>query len=443
VELYADFMKFIGGCAPVVEIVINGDFVDFLQLKPWDIRVDRSEAGKKVERIVAAHKGSVLRSLGEFLLSPEHRLTVLLGNHDVELAFPEVWKRVAEAILAASNGRAGERLSFVALEKTRVTYVRTVGDVPIHIEHGNLNDPYNGMNYTLLFQDSERRTCDFQYPPGTQLVYEIMNQHKAKYRFVDLLKPEIPSVPLLLLALDPKAAVDVPGIGLKSLAALGNGFAGWLRNKISGPVLGRAEAPAPEQPADEDQLSKDMAAAYQDESGATSGISEADAILINQYLESTGEDGVGAAPVMRPSLAGVKKRLARAAISSLGRPVDLNDINYYRRDHPEREDTKWAKKRLTGNVKVVVFGHTHRPLKTEFDHGRLYLNSGAWANQITLPGSGEDVADWMTRIRANDERNRRAFPSYVTFAPVDNGITAKLNLWEGSERTLWQKDIPA
>jgi len=442
-DMFRDFMKHTAACAKSVEVVINGDFIDFLQVKPWEIKVDRAAAGKKVEKIVDAHKAGVLRALGELLSSPEHKLTILLGNHDVDLAFPEVWKHVADMILAAAGRPADGRLSFLALDKTRVTYLRQVGGVTVHIEHGNEDDPYNGMNYADFFRDAERGTSDFHYPPGTQLVYEIMNGHKENYRFVDLLKPEVPAVPLLLLALEPGAVVDVPGIGLKSLAALGNGFVGWLRSKISGPVLGRAGEPVSAEAADEDQLSRDMAAAYQDEHAATSGVTDADALLFARYFESTEEEPAAEVPVLRPSFAGAKKRLARAAVGCLGRPLGLRDRAYYQCDHPEREDVKWARKRLQGDVKVVVFGHTHRPLKAEFDDGRVYLNSGAWANQITLPGPQDDIEAWMGRIRCNDESNRTAFPTYITLFPNGSGVTAMLNLWDGKEETLWQKNIPA
>ncbi len=441
-QAFVDFMKFTGARPGAVEVVINGDFVDFLQLKPWDVKVDREKAAKKISSIVAAHSDTVFRALGEFLASADHRITVLLGNHDVELAFPEVWEQVASAILDVTERAAADRLSFLALDKTRVTYVKAVGGVLVHIEHGNLDDPYNGMNYTALIQSAERGTNDFAYPPGTQLVYDIMNRHKADFRFVDLLKPEVPAVPLLLMALKPGAVVDVPGIGLKSLAALGNGFIGWLRTKITGPTLGRAQEAAPTV-ADENQLSKDMAAAYQDEMGNQAGITQADAVLMQQFFESSGEDHAAAQPVMGSRLEGARRRLAQAAIRSLGRPIDLRDPTYYSADHLDRNDVRSARSRLIGDVKIVVFGHTHRPLKAEFEGGGLYLNSGAWANQITLPGPADDISEWISRIRTNSDQNRAAFPTYIVITPESNGATAALNVWESAERSLWRKHIPA
>jgi UDP-2,3-diacylglucosamine pyrophosphatase LpxH len=441
-DALAAFLEHVGSMPGGVEIVINGDFVDFLQLEPWTLTVDRAQASEKMTRIVTAYKDTVFHAIGRFLGSPDHRVTVLLGNHDIELAFPEVWKGLADAILESAGADASGRLSSLALDRTRLTYVRAVGGVLVHIEHGNADDPYNGMNYQTLFHDVERHTSDFEYPPGTRLVYDIMNRHKREFRFVDLLKPEVPAVPFLLMALNPKAVIDAPGIAAKSIAAVGNGFVGWLRTAIAGPTLGRTGDASPGDAPDE-QLSKDMAAAYQDAMGGAGNVTDADTMLLQQFLEKGGEGAAAVDAVMAPSLKGAKARLARTAIRSLGRPTHLDDATYYQTDHGDRPDAKWARARLTGDVKAVVFGHTHHPLKTEFEGIGLYVNSGAWANQMTLPGPADDVSEWLSRIRSNSEQNRMAFPTYVTLKAEEGGAAVSLNTWQGTERTLWQKFIQA
>jgi len=92
---------------------------------------------------------------------------------------------------------------------------------------------------------------------------------------------------------------------------------------------------------------------------------------------------------------------------------------------------------------MVVFGHTHRPLKTEFAGGELYLNSGAWANQITLPGPADNLSEWILKIRTNSDQNRAGFSTYITLTAENGGATASLNVWEGTERPLWRKHILA
>src|SRR5205807_7627925 len=94
-------------------------------------------------------------------------------------------------------------------------------------------------NYKTLFNDAETGTQDFSYPPGTTLVYDIMNGFKDKLKFVDLLKPEMPAVVLILMALKPyMAALKIPAVSIKLLEAVGNSVVAMLRSKISGKPLG-------------------------------------------------------------------------------------------------------------------------------------------------------------------------------------------------------------
>jgi len=68
-------------------------------------------------------------------------------------------------------------------------------------------------------------TKEFSYPHGTKLVYDIMNDFKEEFRFVDLLKPEMPAVVLILLALKPfMTALGIPGITVNLMGAVSNKF---------------------------------------------------------------------------------------------------------------------------------------------------------------------------------------------------------------------------
>src|SRR6185295_11179573 len=135
-------------------------------------------------------------------------ITILMGNHDVELAFPEVWAVLRDAILAGAPADAGPRLIFVA---DRTTYRTTINGVLVHVEHGNKDDAWNAINYTQLVDAAETGTSEFAYPPGTKLVYEMMNGVKDELQFVDVLKPEVPAVLLLLMVLRPwKSLQAVP-----------------------------------------------------------------------------------------------------------------------------------------------------------------------------------------------------------------------------------------
>src|ERR1700739_49394 len=63
--LFSGFLTHIFNLNSPVELVINGDFVDFLQLQPWD-SVTRAAARDKVRKI-ASKSRDVFSALGAFL----------------------------------------------------------------------------------------------------------------------------------------------------------------------------------------------------------------------------------------------------------------------------------------------------------------------------------------------------------------------------------------
>jgi hypothetical protein len=53
-----------------IELVINGDFVDFLQLRPWNVYGDRAQGLEKVKQIVSGN-ARVFTALGKFIQDRE------------------------------------------------------------------------------------------------------------------------------------------------------------------------------------------------------------------------------------------------------------------------------------------------------------------------------------------------------------------------------------
>src|SRR6185436_3347250 len=123
-----------------------------------------------IQRIVKANR-DVFGVIGSVLADSRHQIRILLGNHDAEMAYPEVWAVLRDAMAPD----AGERLK---LFDERTTYNVPMNGAVVHIEHGNADDPWNAINYQPLFHDAETGTANFSYPPGTKFVYETINQFK-------------------------------------------------------------------------------------------------------------------------------------------------------------------------------------------------------------------------------------------------------------------------
>lgn len=219
---YAELTQFIdwvaeqGTADTNVELVINGDIVDFLMEDDYDAEPDAVPWLPDEVRVIEKLKLIIKRTRegkerGPFeamadLLSKGQFLTFILGNHDVELSLPAVRRYLEENVFKLGvNGK----FRFIYDGEA---YVR--GD--LLIEHGNRYDPWNVIDHSALRQERsmlsrglgkqmcERPSGNFLPPPGSVLVTKVINQIKKQYRFVDLLKPESHVIAAILLAIIPK-----------------------------------------------------------------------------------------------------------------------------------------------------------------------------------------------------------------------------------------------
>ena len=136
-----------------------------------------------------------------------HTLTILLGNHDIELCYPRVRQ-------APQNLLGCRRMSVCASFTTaRPTLWATL------IEHGNRYDGWNAIDYDALRRVCSlksrgqpfHRRCVFRPQRISQLVAEVMNPVSAAIRSLTL-KPENTAALPLLLALEPGRAARLPGL---------------------------------------------------------------------------------------------------------------------------------------------------------------------------------------------------------------------------------------
>jgi UDP-2,3-diacylglucosamine pyrophosphatase LpxH len=166
-----------------VELIINGNFLDFLQVPalketgvmeahPIEAYPDSSEAAsiKRLNLIHQAHYG-VFEALSNFMqsTSPQRRLTIIKGNHDVHFYWPRVKSRLRE-LLNASGGRSSLLLfaeEFVSREK-------------IYIEHGHQRaEPINRYSdFHIPFLP--RNPSQLDYPVGSRLIIELSQQMNLK-----------------------------------------------------------------------------------------------------------------------------------------------------------------------------------------------------------------------------------------------------------------------
>jgi UDP-2,3-diacylglucosamine pyrophosphatase LpxH len=398
-----------------VELVINGDMVDFLAEKrleteaqeggfagDWTPFTYRQEAACAKLQAIADRDLPFFRALGAFL-GGGHRLTILTGNHDLELSLRPVRQKLRE-IIGVKPGHDYELIS------NGEAY--SVGDALI--EHGNRYDTWNAVEYDGLLRLSSfmsrkqflPKESVFDPPVGSKLVSWVINPIKHEYKFIDLLKPETDVAVPFLLALEPgyrRILATVARLALKSR----------LQRK-HGPFPSRFGTDIHATPASASTVfGSPMGAFLSEERGEASG-DDGEAALEEILQNRLAGDAQGFLDALPPVASGPSAELggdistahvvdravglARLFFSQddadLGRrlPALLKalqalqpDRNFDRDYEAAPEYVDAANELFDGGFRFVLFGHTHLAKKMELRPGCWYLNSGAWTDMIQLP----------------------------------------------------------
>lgn len=393
-----------------IELVINGDIVDFLAEDDYEDGVrawtaDEDLASRKLRMIAARTRGSdgrgVFEALGDFLRAG-HRLTLLLGNHDIELSLPAVRRTLLDLL-----GGDHARLAFIYDgEAYRVGRVL--------IEHGNRYDRWNRVDHNglreersmrsrgLPLDESRRGRRYFTPPAGSHLVIDVMNRLKARYRFIDLLKPETGAVVPLLLALEPSSVRYLDGVIRAYMT---------MPERIGTGMLSPAETRDP------DLLSRGTAASSAFDRVLSEELDTADAGLFMPSCraalppatrddEMSIRDTAVAARAQAQAWIDAWQGAADGIAALVRRHVDAIEDMRWRQLHAalrrvvrrdgafkiEHEDASYLDAAGAivhgGGIDVVVNGHTHLPKRKRLDvAGRQcwYLNSGTWCDVLRLP----------------------------------------------------------
>lgn len=320
----------------------------------------------------------VFDGLKTFLTAADHELVILIGNHDLEIAFPETQEELLGVIAPTAAARGRVRFS-----TSGVGFRCQVGAQVVYVTHGNEADPWNHVEHEALRRVAHMRTLGQHVDPsawvpnaGTKLVIDVMNSVKAAHPFIDLLKPETRAAVKVLAVLDPKATRKL----FDALPAFADAI--WAH---AGPhvVLGGRSQTRPAPP-----VVRLLGEAAND-AFSVSGNSQPDTLLA--HVERLQESGV------RPT------RLVSDADTTLGiidyvwdRWRGLSDVEALRRAVADwatddesftlsNEDStfKGILSQVSPGIDVVITGHTHLPRWITVDDRRLtYLNAGAWARVI-------------------------------------------------------------
>jgi UDP-2,3-diacylglucosamine pyrophosphatase LpxH len=359
-----------------LELVINGDFVDFLNIQEYsEWTPDPAQAVKKLLDVTDRSRFSgVFDALGE-LVAKGHLLTMVLGNHDIELALPAVHAAFLSRIgadprkvLWLTDGRA-HRIGSVLIEHGN------------RYDDANVND-YDGLRALVSAQSrGEQAARPLEVSAGSKLVLHVVNRLKDTYPFVNLLQPLGELLLLLLLELEPSLSWEMDMLRrlLRGKQLAERNQAGAQPKKTTNVSAGsEAEDDAATVQAEEAELQATFGETRTQLRQRAENVA-AGALL--QSMFRPGGDGMAA--LLRRGEAIPLERLRRLRVA-LKRILDSDESG--RIDSLEGPCARAAKRLLRNGkeLEAVVMGHTHLPRFVQTEGG-VYINTGTWIDRLRFP----------------------------------------------------------
>lgn len=381
----AAFIDHLAAAKERLELVILGDALDYLQVKPY-LGFTSALAEEKTEAIVG-HNREVFAALKR-LLRAGKRLVWCIGNHDLELLFPEAQQVLVDALLDQGDAAARARLS-LRLDGGRIDY-EMAGGGRLRLVHGNKGDPWNRLDYNAARACAEAGgDKDFAYPPGSVLVARVLNPLKEQgFLHVDLLKPEQSVALPLTLALWPEDTRRYLKEAFPAFfEARQGGMKERLRRAFTGarPTFGAGTPVQPAVPATPEAL---LAAALRTAFSMEALPTEATAQDLTSLLGSDRgakdvANALAAAPAQGKTFADpFAGRLIASALQ--GAAFNANRKNSpWSTEQPDEID-EYVRGAFGDGALVVVAGHTHLARAISYNGG-YYLNTGTWADLMRIP----------------------------------------------------------
>ncbi len=379
-QYLADFIELLAvQTGKPIELVINGDLVDFLAETPWAAFEHQiPNVITKLNNIIK-REAHVFQALTKFLQSPKHRLVLLLGNHDIELSLPPI-----RTVLEKAIGATPANFRFIFDGEAY-----TIGK-EVLIEHGNRYDSWNSVDdnrlRVLREKLSRNEIPDSFYPPkGSVLVEKIMNPMKEKYRFVDMLKPETGAAIPILLALEPQIRSKIDNllrIYVSDMIPDGLGLRTFPVSTKSGTLV------------EEDLVNKEMEKYFSPDE-LQEFLAATDA-LPSDVVDKVNADGTVEKNRSFQLIRSLWQLLTAGSRSALQKrlPALLNALKSLQSPQTFDLTTETfpeylqAATRLSNNgFKYILFGHTHLARRIALPNGGTYFNSGTWADLMTFPQS--------------------------------------------------------
>jgi UDP-2,3-diacylglucosamine pyrophosphatase LpxH len=340
-----------------IELIINGDLFEFLQVPavdqydptanyPLETYLDSSEAAsiKRLDLIVQAHP-EVFEALSDFMQveAPQRRITIIKGNHDVNLYWSGVKARLREVLNAS-----GERSSLLLFAEEFVSREK------IYVEHGHQRTEKMNCYHDFLDPRRPNDLSQLYYPAGAYFAIDFLNQVGRERGFFANIKPlttliwyALPwdfdfAARLLACFIRYTPALVVSDFTPDDIFGLPQDV--WLR------TIENAET------------RQELADSY----AADAEFRRQFHRQIQQYLSDA---------------------VAISQGSALAPPAEVSSDSLAM-GHADQIQQQLALRRAAEEItrqgaKVVIFGHTHYPVQETLESGGVYINTGCWLRDLS------------------------------------------------------------
>jgi UDP-2,3-diacylglucosamine pyrophosphatase LpxH len=420
---FSTFLDQIGRSREPVELVIAGDFLEYPQTLPElglrspDNQLGTTEAeslartrvilGQNPE--IASGHPDVFAALRRFMMEG-HSISVIVGNHDIDLFWDSVWAAVWDAIYPP--GAVGD--------VRRIAYSHTIGTAEhgrVHIEHGHEHDPTNrfGDRMSQPFALDQQGTRRLKRCWGTLFVDKVYNQLEQERWFIDNVKP-IPRVLKLGLRHDFRFTATALGLVTRFLLTSGLPPLGGIAPLGGSPT---------ERPATDTLINNlndpDLRSVLETQLADPAFLAEFEASL----------EDLSAAEIHAIETGTAQPLTLDSASGGLGESGPLGggaaEDAYRSEARAILEDDRL--------ISTVIMGHTHAPIDGHIDaidlpDGRrgLYFNSGTWTRHLKDEGRRSYTWDAI-----GDEQNYTTSNTYIRLTPDEHGAYhAVLGSWVDS-----------
>jgi len=404
-----------------VEVILNGDCFDFLIVEPHDTGgvMHAGLAVEKLRRMIAAH-GPFFETLHRFLRQPGRRMTIMTGNHDMELCFAEVRAGIVEAMgMQPDDGR----VSFCPAPS-----YRPLPDVSI--EHGHAYhfwccDRSGFWDASGYVGTATPRVMTL--PLEAQYMQHVGYPILARYPYLTGFEPSmsITRQTALLCLLNPAVMVEAVQ---HVLELLDTGAHGQPRKGLL--PLARGEECSP-------------VALFEQAMMALLAFQQQVVARSPGWKEPLGEE----AALQAQAQAMMELAMLRETLSRVGKDEDVTEAiaTVCTPAASAMGDSVAAGMQTVlhsdPSLRYALAGHTHTVRIDRIEGGtaeqQVYLNTGSWLSRLALPTPGEVTPELVAWLSEPDRGHipLREVPPHCVFALV-NATTgeparASLCLWEG------------